>query len=172
MKIGGHLEVAAADVGVEHTELERLDLGGDADLLPLVGQPHGEGRVRVGNAPVLEGEGEALRHPRLTEETARLRPSLADVTPIPGQALQLRAGGGERSTWSLHPRHLLEDRDLREGLRALPAIQSEGEGPPDASVVEGLALVIYGERVDAFPGALLHGDLRPERRHQGVPLRG
>src|SRR6266498_2183425 len=62
---------------------------------------------------------------------------LAGVARVTGQALQLRRGGGERGIRSLHPGYLLQDRDLRERLRALPAIQSQGERPSDPPVVEG-----------------------------------
>src|SRR6266849_8336039 len=39
VEVGGDLEIAAADVRVEHAELQRLDLGSNPDLAPLVGQP-------------------------------------------------------------------------------------------------------------------------------------
>src|SRR5713101_977388 len=57
VKIGGDLEIAAADVGIEHAELERLDPRGDADLAPLVGQPDTKRHIGIGNSAILEREG-------------------------------------------------------------------------------------------------------------------
>src|SRR5215467_4640780 len=73
VEVGGDLEVAARDVAVEDAQLQRLDPGMEADLSPLVDQPHPEGVVRIGDPAILESEGEALGHARLAQEAPRLR---------------------------------------------------------------------------------------------------
>src|SRR5712691_4790255 len=45
MEIGRDLEVAAEDGAVQHAQLERLDPDVEADLPPLVDEPHPEGVI-------------------------------------------------------------------------------------------------------------------------------
>src|SRR5438552_15502455 len=171
VEVGGDLEIAAADVRIEHAELERLDLGGEADLPPLVGEPDPERHVGIRDPAILESEGEAVRHARLAEQSPGFRARLDDVAAIAGQSLQLGRRGGQRCPGPLYAGYFLQDGDLRKRLGALPAVQGQSQGPADPLVVEGLALVVEAERVDALPRALLHGDLRSERGYQSVPLR-
>ena len=56
-------------------------------------------------------------------------------------------------------------------LRRLVAVQGQRERAADAPVVEGLLLVVHRHQQHAVPGALLHGDLRPQRLHQAVAVR-
>src|SRR5438874_12861440 len=73
---------------------------------------------------------------------------------------------------TLHADDLLEDRDFRERGRALVSIERQAQRAPHSTVVEGLSLVVDGERVPALPGALLHADPAAERLHEAVAVGG
>src|SRR5262249_59957636 len=78
-----------------------------------------------------------------------------------GEPLELGGRRGERRAHPLRAADLAQDGEPREGGRALVAVEGQGEGPPHTAVVEGLALVVDGDGVPAFPGALLHRDAIP-----------
>ena len=125
----------------------------------------------LGDAAVLEREREAVGDTGLSEEPARLGPAGGDVAPVPGQLFQLRRGRGPRCPRHLDAANLLHDGDPREILGRLVAIERERQCATNALVVEGLALVVHRHQRDAVPGALLHGDLRPERLDERVAVR-
>jgi hypothetical protein len=163
------------DVGeaaVEHAQLERRDPHVEADLPPLVDEPHPERVVGIRDPPVLEGEREALGDPRLAQKTAGLRARLGDVARVAGEPLQVCGRRGQGGPHAQHARHLAQDGEPRQNRRALVTIQSEREGASHARVVERLALVIDRERIAALPRALLHGDRVAQGLHEGVTLRG
>ena len=120
-----------------------------------------------GNPAILEREGEALGHAGLAQEPPRLRPAGRDVAAVAGELLQLRR---RRRPW--RPRHLDPRRPPspprcgRASARRLVAVERQGQRPAHALVVERLPLVVHGDELHAVPGALLHGDLRPQRLHE------
>ena len=95
-----------------------------------------------------------------------------DVAPVAGQLLQLGGRRGVGCPGHLHSRDFLHDRDLRQRLGPLVAVQGEGQRLADALVVEGLLLVVDDAQQDAVPRALLHRDLVAEGLHQAVTLGG
>jgi len=96
--------------------------------------------------------------PSGTPASFRSRRASARDLLMSGQLLQLGRRSRERRPRYLDARHRLHDRDLRQRLRALIAVEREREGAAHPLVVERLLLVVHGGEQDAVPGALLHRD--------------
>ncbi len=91
---------------------------------------------------------------------------------VAGELFELRRRRREGRPGHLHAADALDDRDLRERLRALVPIERQGERLAGALVVPRLLLVVHSDQEHAVPRALLHRDLRAERLHDTVALGG
>ena len=77
----------------------------------------------------------------------------------------MRAGKGDAADG-------VDDRDLGQFGRAVPAVDCQGQGAADARVVERLFLMVRGQHCAAVPVAGLDGDLVAERFLQFIDRGG